>query len=140
MESFCVVYCRQAWRAVTLEYTRSNSEWVILVQPIILKICSWTVKFSVFATWHGVNGNREVDPVMILALCAGLMLRRYGGSRNVSSLKILLEPVINIIELGVHALDVAFDLTAIAPNAWSAITEKLNSVNDVCSLIDSRKS
>ena len=98
------------------------------------------MKFAVFATWHGVNGNREVDPVLILALCAVLMLRRYGGSRSVSSLKVLLEPVVNIIELGVHAFNVVFDLAAIAPNAWLAITEKSNGVNDVRSLIDSRKS
>lgn len=111
-----MVYCRRTWRTATLKYARRNPEWVILVQPIVLKLCSRTVEFSVFTTRHGVNENREVDPIMILFLWAELMLWGYGGSRNVSSLKILPKPVVNVIELGVHALDVAFDLTAIAPN------------------------
>ena len=105
-----------------------------------LELCSWTVQFSVFTTSHDVNGNRERDLVMILFLCAGLMSRKYGSSRGVSSFKILLEPVVNFIELGVHALDMAFDLTAIAPNARSATTGELDSVNDVRSLVDRRKS
>jgi hypothetical protein len=140
MESFCMIYCHQAWGAATLEDTRRSSVWVILVQPVILKLCSWAVNFSVFTTWYSLNGNRKVDPIMVLFLCVRLMLRNHGSSRDVSSLKILLEPVVYVIELGVHALDVAFDLTTITPNIWSATNEKLNSINDFGSLVDHRKS
>lgn len=77
---------------------------------------------------------------MVLLLCAGLMLRKYGSSSGVSSLEILLEPVVNVIELGVHAFDVAFDLVAIAPNVWLTTTKSLNNVNDFRSLVNRRKS
>ena len=115
------------------EDARSDSEWIVLIQPVMPESGAWTKQASTFMALSDVtvNGNREVQPVN-LSLGARPMLWRYWRCGSGTAFEVRLEPFIDVVKLRMHVFNTGLDLAAITPFAQSAVAKA--SSRDIASL------